>query len=396
MEKEKNTGGLTAGNKKIIIVFTAVFLGIVLLFGIVFGAIAVSRNSRAVMSYKGVTIDRGVANYLAMMGKYTFMTGLAASGIEAKDNKYFWQSVSDDGRTYGEILATEVDSYIKRVIVGSYLFDKNTKLTKSDKQMIEDATKALLQGFGSDKSELNAAARELGFDYSDIKVAAKMIYKYLAAKDVIFGFDASALKGGAFDTECDEFFATYAHAKLLFIRTEDHFVTDPDTGEIYNEELNDSEREDIMAEIEQIRDLISGKGDVLMSEDSFNGYIARWAKRDEMNVEGGYYLASTAYDTAQLKKVYPEVVEAVYSTPKGTYTEVKTQWGVCFVYRDEPTPRAYVLPSMDRFFTDFYQDAANYLFHRELSAYSEEVKVDDAYSEEYNNLPYNFNLIIRF
>ena len=133
-----------------------------------------------------------------------------------------------------------------------------------------------------------------------------------------------------------------------------------------------------------------------MSEDSFNGYISRWAKRDEMNVEGGYYLATTAYNTSQLKKVYPEVVEAVYSTPKGTYTEVETQWGVCFVYRDEPTPRAYVLPSMDRFFTDFYRDAANYLFHRELSAYSEEVKVDDTYSEEYNNLPYNFNLVIRF
>lgn len=382
-------------NKRVIIILTAVFLGLVLLFGIVLGTIAIIRNVRAVMIYKGTIIDRGVANYLAMMGKYSFMTGLAARGIENSDDESFWSKISADGRTYGELLKEETELYMKKVLVGSYLFDRNATLTAIDEANINNAVEAVLYNFGGE-DKLNKEAEKLGFDYSDIRKASEMIYKYLVAKDVIFGYDASTLKSGAFNAQCDEFFSTYTHAKLLFIRTEDKLVTNPDTGEVTSEALSDNEKADINSEIERIRYLISGDGDESMSKEEFVRRITLWSEKDSMNIVGGYYLAPTSEDTAKLREIYPEVVNAVYSLEMGEYAEVKTRWGVCFIYRDEPTAAAYALPSMDRFFTDFYTDAATYIYAEELTALSGDVKVKKKfYDIDIIALPYNFRLVVK-
>lgn len=391
----KTVGSPDTKSKRLIIIFTAIFLGAVLLFGIVLGTVALIRNSRSYLSYKGVAIDGGVANYLAMMAKYEYMSALAASGVDCYDDDYFWQSEADDGRTYKEHLLAECDSYIKRVLVGSYFFDKNAKLTKEDKEKIDEAVKSVLGNF-SDREAFDGAAKDSGFDFKDVKRAVKLIYKYNLAQTVIFGHEGEALKSGEFDAELDEFYSGYSYAKLLFIRTEDKFVKDPDSGKIELEKLDEVERELLFDKIERIRYLIGGKGGEVISEDTVDYYIGEFSS-DEMNRTSGYYLSPTSSHTLKLNAVYPEVVSAVISAKEESYTEVETEYGVCFIYKTALPTRGYLYPSNDAFFTDFYDLAARRIYFNELVAYSKDVEVKDKYlTVDFVALPYDYRLTVRF
>lgn len=381
--------GAEASKRKLII-FTSIFLGLVLLFGIIFGVIAIVRNVRSVMIYKGVTIDKGVANYLVMMGKYNYMVSLARQGIPNSDTPQFWNSRAADGRTYGDILKAEVELYIKKVMVGVHLFDQYATLSAQDEKAIENTALAVLTNYGGDKSKMDKDSAELGFDFDDIYLATEMIYKYKMAKDVIFGEDAYVLKAGGYEDMCNEFFGTYTHAKLLFIRNKNT----EDMTEDNQEWLTDEEIEEANAEIENVRALINGNTGAVW--DSFNQYISKWSQKDEMNVVGGYYFSPTSSDTAGLMNAYPGLVEAVYDTELNTFREVETPWGVCFIYRDTPANGAYQFPSLERFFSDFYTDAANYIYHSELTSYSAEVKVKKKfYDINIIDMPYNIDLLVR-
>ena len=396
MENEKvlKQSSLTDKNKRLIIIFTAAFLGVVLLFGIIAATIGIVRNSRAYLSYRGEVIDGGVANYLVMMAKYDYLRTLISSGVEAYDDASFWQSENDEGITYAQALKEKCDSYVKRVLVGAYYFDNNAKLTKNDKTLIEESVASILNNF-QDRSEFDEVAKEYGFNLRDVKKSAELIYKYTIARSVIFGYDGEALKSGAFDDLLDEFYDGYTYVKLLFIRTEDKYVKD-DAGKIDLVELDEVERGLVQDKIDRIRYLISGEGDEIISEETINYYISEFSA-DEMNRTSGYYLSPTSQHTLNLYEAYPEVVMAALSAKEGSYTEIKTNYGVCFVYKAKLPVRGYIYPSNDVFFGDFYSQAASYIYYNELTEYSEDVKVKDAYlALDVVNAPYNYKLAIRF
>lgn len=396
MENNKvvKESALTDKNKRLIIIFIAAFLGVILLFGIIAGTIAIIRNSNAYLSYRGSIIDEGVANYLAMMAKYDYMRMLVASGIAAYDTVSFWRSEAAEGVTYAEGLRAECDAYIKRVLVGAYYFDNNSKLTKDDKKNIEDAVTALVGNF-SDRREFDDMAKEHGFTLRDVKKGAELIYKYTIAKNVIFGYEGESLKSGAFDDLLDEFYSGYTYVKLLFIRTEDKHVKD-DAGRVDLVELDEVEKGFVQDKIERIRYLMSGEGDEIISEDTIDYYIAEFSS-DEMNRASGYYLFSTSQHTLNLYEAYPEVVMAALSAKEGSYTEIKTNYGVCFVYKAKLPVRGYIYPSNDVFFGDFYSQAASYIYLKELAEYSKDVKVKDEYLDlDPVYISYDYKLAIRF
>lgn len=383
-------------SRRTLIIFTSVFLGLVLLFGIIFGVIAIVRNVRSVMIYKEVTITKGVANYLVMMGKYNYISSLAKQGVVCYDTEEFWNSTAPNGRIYGDMLEEEVEMYLKRIMVATHLYDKYSDLSADDEKKIENISLEILVRYGGSKEKVDKELEKIGCDYNDVEKATEMLYKYAMAKEVIFGYEGEALKSEDYYPQCDEFFATYTHAKLLFVRTEDKFVKDPTTGEITLEELTSAEKAEVEAYIENIRIQIAGTGELVMTYEEFVRQIGIWAEKDEMNIVGGYYFAPTSLDTDEFRKIYPEVVDAVYSAKVGEYAEVETSWGICFVYRDDPTPRAYLSPTLDRFFTDFYTDAVEYIYPVELAKYATEVKVKKKfYDIDIIAMPYNYLLVIR-
>lgn len=407
MEKYKRIiGGISSPerSKKVFIIFTAAFLGTILLVGIIFGTIGIVRNSRTVMKYKGVYVYEGVASYLASSYKYDFMSALTRNGIDCYDSVYFWQSQAEDGKTWGEVLSQNTEEYIKQVIVGSYLFDKNTRLSKSDKEVIKKAIDEVLEfRADGDVSTFNDMAEKMGFTYSDFKDAVEILYKYEMAKTVIFGYDGTALSSGLFPAECDEYYENaYSRVKLMFIRTEGEYATDPDTGKQVYSEFDDGRKAEIQSQIEYIRTLIHNTENELaaewIDEELFDQYVSKdfgdWnpqANRD------GYYFSSESSYSKEFALDAPEVVELALSMEVGDYAECEVDIGVCFIYKCNLVDRAYEKDAFDHFFNDFYSLASNYVYSASVDVYLPDVTVKEKYdASAVVSMPYNANLTVKF
>ena len=384
-------------NKKIFLIFTSVFLGCVLLAGIVLGTVSIIRNVRSLMSYKGVYLYEGEANYLSASYKYDFMSALKKNGIDCYDSESFWQSDAGDGKTYGELLSRNTEKYLQSVLVGNYLFDRNTRLTKNDKEAINKTIEEVLEyQADGDVDRFNEIGATMGFDYRDFKKAAKLIYKYEMAESVIFGFEGAALASGNFTAECDEYFENnYSKVRLMIIRTDGEFATDPETGEQVLDEYDEAEKAAALAKISDIRSKIESG---MMNEGAFIWHIKNEYPTGTVNDDTGYYFSSTsAYSLNFAKEGAAEVVKLALSTKVGEYSECVLDIGVCFIYKCELDAQAYARYTLSHFFEDFYKNAAPYIYAKSVDVYIPDVKVKDKYnSSAVISQPYNYELPIKF
>lgn len=409
MEKDKRTGGAKTSSersKRIFLIFTAAFLGCVLLVGMIFGAVGIARNSRAVMRYRSVYLDDGVASYLASSYKYDFMRALTRSGVDCYDSEYFWQTETEDGRTWGEVLKQNTEKYLGCVIVGSYLFDRNTRLTKDDKAVIEKAVEEVLAyRADGDIDRFNELGSEIGFTYRDFKKAAELLYKYEMAEKVIFGYDGAALESGSFGAECEAYFeSAYSRVKLMFIRTEGEYATDPETGEKVFSEYDDATKAKIQEKIEYIRALIynaeNPDGDIslgVMDEDVFDWYVQHDHPTGTVaDTEGYYFSAESSYSLEFAEDAY-DVVKLALSTEVGHFAECEVDIGVCFIYKAELETGAYGRIALAHYFADFYKNASSYVYSMALDSYLSDVTVKDKYDkDEIITMPYNSELTVKF
>ena len=164
-----NEGDKTRINRGLI-VFIAIFLCAVIIFGIVFGVIAAIRHKNAVVIYQGITMDKEVASFFASYYKTQYMNALISTGVEAADSEWFWNSEYEKGKTYGDALIDGINSYIKNVIVASYLFDTYTELTEEGEEFIDKCVNEILEykGGGNEES-FNASVKKYGFSFDSFK-----------------------------------------------------------------------------------------------------------------------------------------------------------------------------------------------------------------------------------
>lgn len=384
-------------SKKIFLIFTAAFLGCILLVGIILGTIAIVRNAESVMVYKGIYLKEGVANYLSASYKYDFMSALKKSGVNCYDSEDFWQSDAGNGRTYGDILVENTERYIKSVMVGSYLFDKNTKLTKSDKNAIKKAVEEVLEyrAEGS-KDRFNDIGKTMGFDFGDFEDAAELLYKSQMAESVIFGIEGSALSSGNFASECEDYFVNnYSRVRIMIIRTDGELVTDIETGKQVLAEYDDTQKAAVLEKIADIRAKIA---DGRMNEEAFIWHIQNEYPTDPTNDKEGYYFSlSSAYSRNFANQGAGEVVKLALSGEVGKFYECELDIGTCFIYKTELQSGAYAKYSISRFFEDFYKNAAPYIYEKSVNVYLPDVKVKDKYDRTWViSQPYNLALAVKF
>ena len=404
MRKNNTNQALTSAqrSKRVFVIFSAVFLSLVLLVGVIFGAVAIAKNSSALMKYKGIYLTDGVSAYLAATYKYDFMTTLTKSGIECYDSPYFWQSESEGGRTYGDLLADGAERYIKRVMIGSYLFDRNTRLNKSDKAVIAKAISEVVE-YRADGSvdRFNELSEKMGFTYRDFTKAAELMYKYEMAEAVIFGYDGAALKNGGFGTECSEYFESeYSHVKLIIMRTDGEIVKDSETGKEVLSEYDDATRAKVEADIERVRELIYNfENDVFaeqMTVEAFDWYLNKYKTGTVNDTEGYYFCAKSAY-SLEFAEDAPEIVSLALSTEVGHYAECELDIGVCFIYKYPLEENAYTRITLSHFFEDFYANAASYVYSTSVDAYLDSVTVSEKYDKQaVVGKPYNYELSVKF
>lgn len=366
-------------------------VALALIFGAVMGIILAVRNARAVVSYGGVRMDKGVASYLAATYKDIYIEKLNDNQIYAYDHEEFWSEEYEDGVTFGELLRSETENYIRSVAVGAYLFDRYSTLSRDEKKNIRDAADAvLLDKAGGDKRKFNEAAESMGFDYSDFLRASELLYKAKEAKALIYGNKGSVLESGAFPAECEKYMSTFSYVQLLFIRTEYEYETDgegnylrnPD-GSLKRRELTREELVERLADVEEIRraiDAYNNDGDNQMSPESFISFIEKYPYDDYAKT--GYYLSVySSYTYGFAEEVDLELTLDLLDMEVGEYAEFDTEYGICFARCAEADKNAYKQDSLSVFFSDFYSDAANYLYEEACLELMPEVLVKDKYGE---------------
>ncbi len=389
----KPVGSRIVGSRRPLIIFTAVFLGIVLVFAVVFGTIAIVRNSRAVLKYKNKTMSVGVARYLSASYKYDYLADYEP-GVEKADTPEFWASAAPDGRTYGEILTEKTEKYLKAVLVANYLFDQYTEFTEYHETNVKRHVNEMItyRADGSEE-EFNRLASPSGFDIDDYREAMEMVYKYELTKTVIFGYDGDSLQQGEYTAECEWMLSGYTHVMLYFIRTDVQYVVDPDTGLQTLVELDAAGRNSQLEKIEYVRTLIDGAvndGDVQMTPAYFaqealgelefygSGETAvHYYFREGVDFTEWYMMAEGDVDAGNGTRI----VNTALSMQVGEYAEVETDFGVCFIYRDNVESGAYLNSSYEDFFSDFYSKLSAEIYIRELDKYIADVEKRNKFSD---------------
>ncbi len=395
-----------------LISFVSVFVSIAVIIGAVFGIIAISKNANAAFKYSSEIISEELASFLVSYYKYEYMSMLSKSGVEGvEDTPEFWNSKYSDENTHGDFLIYSTVEYIKQVLVASILFDNYDKLSGVEKRDIKLAAKEILdyQAEGS-VDVFNEKTAGFGFTYSIFDDAAELLYKAGAAKEAIFGTDGSKLIGDS--KSCDEFFISYARTKLLFIRTENRFKLDENGNRILGSDgnaetvpLTEEEKAERNQAIEEIRAAIEAYDngeDGAINSTMFGEYLKDYAADgDAGKIESGYYFHPNSEYTAAFadeSEAFTEIVTTALSIGIGECVEVKTDFGICFVYRDVIVSDAYLDTGLEVFFKDFYKIGSSYLFNNLLYEFSADVKVRDRFFKNVDiiNTPYNSIYYPRF
>lgn len=395
-----------------LISFVSVFVAIAVTVGAVFGIIAISKNAKAAFKYSSQIISEELASFFASYYKYEYMSMLSKSGVDGvEDTPEFWNTKYNDENTHGDFLVYSTTEYIKQLLVASILFDNYDKLSGVEKRNIRLAAEEILdyQAEGS-IDVFNENTAEFGFTYSVFDDAAEMLYKAGAAMESVFGTDGSKLVGDA--ESCQEILITYTRVKLLFIRTEDRFKLDENGNRIIGSDgnaetvpLTEEEKAERNQAIEEIRAAIKAydeEKDGAMNATMFGEYMKDFAADgDAGKIDSGYYFHPNSEYTsvfAKESKSFEEIVNAAFEVGVGGCAEVKTDFGVCFVYGDTLVSGAYLDTGLEVFFKDFYKIGANYLFNELLFELSSNVKVEDRFFKNIDiiNLPYNSIYYPRF
>ena len=403
--KKKSNVSSAERSKRIFIVFTAIFLSCVIIVGLVFGIIALIKNKNAVMKYRGIYLSEGVANYLSASYKYDFMKTLNRLGVDSYDADFFWESEAEEGVTWGELLAINTERYLKRVIIGTYLFDKNTRLNKDDKEVIKRAVSDVIEYRVGSRAAFDEMASDMGFTYRDFEKAVEMLYKYEMAQTVVFGYEGSSLAGGSFDAECNEYYeSAYSKVLLMIVRTDGETITDPDSGQLTFSEYDAAAKAQAEAEIAYISKLIYNAENYpdsaveQMNPKAFADMILVDYPTGTVNDSEGYYFSSQSSYSLEFYQGSADVVRTALALEVGHYAEVELEGvGTCFMYKCPLDSGAYKRTTISHFFTDFYDDAAGYIYSQSVDAYIGDVTVKDRYDRNaVITIPYSFELAVTF
>ncbi|MBO5906547.1 MAG: hypothetical protein J6Q85_00140 [Clostridia bacterium] len=409
--KTATVGQHTAQKKKkvnVLTTFICIFLGVAIIFGAALGIMIAVREARAVAKYSGVTMDGGVANFFASRYKIEYIGALRDEGIMAYDTEQFFESLAEDGKSYGEHFLEGFKDYIRRIIVANKIYSKYSSLDAADRSCIEASVEAAVKyRAGGSVDKFNEIASKYGFDYDDFLAATEMLYKAEYAQLILYGMGGENLKNYSELTE--EYLATYSHVSLAFVSTDTYIYTDPDTG--LSERLpltadKKAEREEHIASVtELINNKKSNNGAPVITEQTIKDLQNKYDSDKDMNATG-YYFNPSAEKTAEFRVKFSSVVEKSYEMKPGEYDVVELAVpsddgdgydfvGVCFIYKSECASGAY-RNTDNVFFSDFYQNASNYFYSEAIEELACEVVFTPLYDELIRPLsvPQNYELFI--
>ena len=401
-QDQKKKNGVKKKNL-FLVIFISVFVSAVLILGVTLGTVAIVKDANSVVSFRGTRMDKKVAVYFTSVFKKDFKGALAGTVSGVEDSPGFWNSTSETGEKYIDILTAGAEEYLKRIAVLNYLYDRYATLSSKEKEMIDNAVLGTLNNYGGSVSDFNEAASVYGFDYDAYKSAVEMIYKAVTIETLICGVGGAKLKTSNDESVLalkNKLLSEYSHVKLLYISTERTFVLDEngnrvsEGGEYKVKDLNPSERAERLGEIEKIREAISaiGTDGAQMGPDMFDYYMNSelYAGMLETRDHGYYFLKGSAY-TEAFYSDNAAIVDKAFDMKVGEFAEVSMESGVCFIYKMPTSATDLSVSALEAYFTDFYEALSVRFINEQVSLFMPEAKIKKELFGEIDLilLPYN-------
>lgn len=385
-KKEKKNKG-----KVFLITFVCIFLALVIIAGLIFGISAAIKNKKAVVKYGDVTLTEAEVKFLISYCKYDILTAYKSQG--AKDTPEFWNSKCPIAKNYAELLEFKAKQLVTQVVASNYIFDKYARLSSEEKKEIKRITKEILDyRMNSSEDSFNLLAAPYGFSYSDYEGIVTKLYKFEKAYSVYYVANYEEMSRN--EELCNNYYSEYSNVKLLFINTEKDYKLDSngkridENGKFVYVELSDEEKAKRLEDAQKVRQAIAnlGTGDSYqMNDEMFAGFVEKYPSPYGIKDQSGFYLHEDASYTTWLRNEQPMVVaEALFlevTDDAGVYKEVKTEQGVCFIYKSpiNTADMAYLDTSAESCFLDFYRGLVMNEFEKAVVEISEAVELRDAY-----------------
>ncbi|MBQ7333131.1 MAG: hypothetical protein IJW38_02140 [Clostridia bacterium] len=383
----ENNAKKSCGNK-FLIAFVCIFVSIVVVIGVAVGIISGVRDAKNIAKYKSAGLTEAEAAFFMSYCKYDLLANLKAGS----DTEEFWNSKTSDGTKYSEILEYNTKQYIKQVVVANYLFDKYSSLTSSEKEDIKAAVDdVLVYRMENSEGMFNEEAKKHGFSYSDYHGIVTKLYKYSKAYSAYYAANSSKIS--ADEKAVSDYYAEYSKFKLIFINTEKDYKLDDKSNRVVENEnyvfvdISEEEKQKRAADILELSKAVANYGtdeNFQMSHIMFENYLEKYPSTfyGDKNSEGFYFHEDSVY-TKWFKSENPEVISAALAMSEDNFKEVKTELGVCYIYKMpiNPTEAPYLDTDSDSCFVDFYSNLVVRDFEKTVTELMEEVELCDAYEK---------------
>lgn len=400
-ENKKATGSHFLRN------FLIIFAAAVLLLGTVLGTVTVITNAKTYARYSGTVADKATYSYLASYYKLNFMRAFFTEDKEETDS--FWDSKPEGSeKTYQTLLEEGTKNYISHILVSAALYD--SAATAAEKKAAKEAAKnaaeeILTYRAKGDKAAFNEMTAPYGYTYADLKDIALLLYKAANAQSLFYGIGGANVTSRLDD--CNAYLSDrYSAVYLFFIRTESTYtytvdengskvINVGDDGAYVTRKLTDEEiagRRETVARI-----------DAAIAEDQMTPAFLRaemeahYSKAPE-GKSSLYYFSDNAAYTQRFSLANGEaIVAAAKDLSVGECQKVSYKHGVCYVYKSTVEENAFGVRDYENYFSDFYQNAADYLFAEDIGILLEDVVFKKRASDiSPTALPYKNIIPVRF
>lgn len=381
--------------KRAVLVATSAFIAAVIIIAAILGIVGAVKQSGYLLYCNGVGMDEGVVNYFSAAYKTAYLRNInGKTGRENPDTEAFWQSKNEDGVTYGKDLKDKTLIYLKSILAANVVFNSYARITASDRAAIDRAIADKLTAMGGDVSEFNKRAEKYGFDYSDMRVGAEMLYKFNYAEGKIFGTDGA--NAALFPDKCQEFLEGYSRVFLVFVRDKDKLVTN-EKGEVSVVDKTPEELAKVEEALAALRATVVGlNADTTAPEK----YFELQAKFDEGDVKyrtEGYFFKEGTSVTKDFEGRFPGLTSAAISLEVGKACEVSTSIGPCFIYRSGVAKGAYLELKNNECLKEFFPLAAKFIYSELLTEIEPKVEIRSKWSSaEPALIPKTTDFVVRF
>lgn len=331
------------------------------------------RDVPIVMEHNGTRLDEDVYEYWLCCYRAQFAYSETPETIER----------------YAEL----ADINIMKTLVAASLFDRyGLQLDEAARDIINAAMDSLVDHAGGTREELNAAAAAYGIDYDGLKLAityerkAQALYNYLYGQNGIL-----ALTKEQYETYYQ---ATYTHVKMIYISYVD-FQKDADGNRVWDAQANrylytEKTGAALAAQEEKAAAVLAAlHGN--MSDTELDALIKQYDEDPATaTYKNGWYFSSEV----DYSDYIPAVVTAAQGLSEGEIAEVRSPYGVHFIYGLSCDEGAYDKEANADFFDGFTDRAARYLYEETIKNHLTEVTIyrDVKQNTRYQDVEPNFDL----